>query len=283
MRTWGEERDAGAAVLRAAGITSAVLDADVLLAHVLGVAKETLYAHPDMELSHGAMRRYRELVARRANGEPVAYLRGFKEFYGLRFLVDPRVLIPRPETETLVDAARSAIAGRSLTVVDLGTGSGAIAIAIAVHEPAVRLIATDISADAITVARANAAALGVAGLLEFREGDLLEPINETVDVVIANLPYLRDDALEGLVGERTSLAFEPRLAVAAGMDGLALICRAANELPRVLAPDGLALFEVDPPIVDAVIDVLRRALGDAPTVINDLAGQPRVVKAALVR
>src|SRR5439155_1193581 len=106
---------------------TAVLDADVLLAHVLGVAKETLYAHPDMELSHGAMRRYRELVARRAKGEPVAYLRGFKEFYGLRFLVDPRVLIPRPETETLVEAARSAIAGRSLTVVDLGTGSRASA------------------------------------------------------------------------------------------------------------------------------------------------------------
>src|SRR5437867_2719125 len=176
MRTWGEERDAGTAALGAAGIATAVLDADVLLAHVLGVAKETLYAHPDMELSHGAMRRYRELVARRAKGEPVAYLRGFKEFYGLRFLVDPRVLIPRPETETLVEAARSAIA--------------------------------------------------------------------------------------------------------AGTDGLALICRAANDLPRVLAAGGLALFEVDPPIADAVVDLLHRALGGMPTVMSDLAGQARVVKAA---
>src|SRR5207245_7915807 len=105
MRTWGEERDAGAVALRAAGIATAVLDADLLLAHVLRVAKEALYAHPDMELSHGAMRRYRDFIARRAKGEPVAYLRGFKEFYGLRFLVDPRVLIPRPETETLVEAA----------------------------------------------------------------------------------------------------------------------------------------------------------------------------------
>lgn len=283
MRTWGEERDAGAAVLRAAGIATAVLDADVLLAHVLGVAKETLYAHPDMELSHGAMRRYRELVARRANGEPVAYLRGFKEFYGLRFLVDPRVLIPRPETETLVDAARSEIAGRSLTVVDLGTGSGAVAIAIAVHEPAARLIATDVSSDAITVARANAVALGVAGRVECRVGDLLEPINEIVDVVVGNLPYLRDDALDGLVGERTSLAFEPRLAVAAGMDGLALICRAAKDLPRVLAPNGLALFEVDPPIADSVADLMNGALGATTSIISDLTGQPRVVKARHAR
>ena len=280
MRTWGEERDAGTAALRAAGIATAVLDADVLLAHVLGVAKETLYAHPDMELSHGAMRRYRELVARRAKGEPVAYLRGFKEFYGLRFLVDPRVLIPRPETETLVEAARSAIAGRSLTVVDLGTGSGAVAIAIAAHEPAARVIASDLSADALAVARANAVELGVAERIEFRAGDLLGPISETVDMVVANLPYLRDDALDVLVGERTSLAFEPRLAVAAGTDGLALICRAANDLPRVLAAGGLALFEVDPPIADAVVDLLHRALGGMPTVMSDLAGQARVVKAA---
>jgi release factor glutamine methyltransferase len=278
MRTWGEERDAGASVLRAAGIATAVLDADVLLAHVLGVAKETLYAHPDMELPHGAMRRYRELIARRANGEPVAYLRGFKEFYGLRFVVDQRVLIPRPETETLVDVARSAVAGRPLTVVDVGTGSGAIAIAVAVHEPAARVIATDLSADALAVAKANAAELGVAQRVEFREGDLLAPIRETVDLVVANLPYLRDDALTELVGERTSLAFEPRIAVAAGVDGLALICRAANELPRVLASDGVALFEVDPPIADSVADLLRGALGGRPTVLSDLAGQPRVVK-----
>ena len=279
MRTWGEERDAGAAVLRSAGVPTAVLDSDVLLAHVLGVAKETLYAHPDTEMSHGAMRRYRGLIARRANGEPVAYLRGFKEFYGLRFGVDPRVLIPRPETETLVDAAREEIAGRALTVVDVGTGSGAIAIAIAVHEAAVRVIATDIAPGAIVVAKRNAVELGVADRVELREGDLLAPIDERVEVVVANLPYLRDDALEDLVGERTSLAFEPRLAVAAGADGLSLICRAAMDLPRVLEAGGRAFFEVDPPIADAVVDLLRRALGGTATIVNDLAGQPRVVKA----
>src|SRR5438309_6611478 len=162
MRTWGEERDAAVAVLRAAGIATAALDADVLLAHVLGITKEMLYAHPDTEMSHGAQRRYGELIDRRARGEPVAYLRGFKEFYGLRFVVDRRVLIPRPETEALVDAARELIAGRSLTVVDVGTGSGAIAVAIAANEPRVRVIATDSSRDALAVAQANALSSGVA-------------------------------------------------------------------------------------------------------------------------
>src|SRR2546428_12142037 len=223
MRTWGQERDAAVAALRAAGIPTAALDADVLLAHVLGVSKETLYAHPDSEMSHGAQRRYGELVDRRARGEPVAYLRGFKEFYGLRFTVDPRVLIPRPETETLVDAARELIAGRAVTVADVGTGSGAVAVAIAAHERTVHLIATDISIDALVVARENTLRNGVADRVELREGDLLAPIADPVDMVVANLPYLRYDFLARLVGERTSLEFEPRLAVMAGNDDLQLL------------------------------------------------------------
>ncbi|HEV8468752.1 MAG TPA: peptide chain release factor N(5)-glutamine methyltransferase [Candidatus Limnocylindria bacterium] len=277
MRTWGEERDAGAAVLRAAGITTAALDADVLLAHVLGVSKETLYAHPDTEMSHGAMRRYRDLVERRANGEPVAYLRGFKEFYGLRFAVDPRVLIPRPETETLVDAAREVIAGRTLTLADIGTGSGAVAIAIAAYEHGVHVIATDISIDALAVARENTLQNGVADRIELREGDLFAPLSEPVDLVVANLPYLRDAELEYLAGERTSLAFEPRVAVIAGKDGLELIWRAASDLPRVLAPHGSAFFEIDPHQADQVSHLLQYALDGETRVISDLAGDHRVV------
>src|SRR2546422_10718210 len=196
MRTWGEERDAAVALLRAAGIATAALDADVLLAHVLGVTKEMLYAPPDTEISHGAERRYRDLIERRARGEPVAYLRGFKEFYGLRFTVDPRVLIPRPETETLVDAARELIAGRAVTVADVGTGSGAVAIAIAAHERSVHVIATDISNDALVVARENTLRNGVADRIGRRWGDLLAPRTEQLDVVVANLPYLRDAELE---------------------------------------------------------------------------------------
>lgn len=277
MRTWGEERDAAAAFLRAAGIATAALDADVLLAHVLGVTKEMLYAHPDTELPNGALRRYRELIERRARGEPVAYLRGFKEFYGLRFAVDPRVLIPRPETETLVDAAREVIGRRSITIADVGTGSGAVAVAIAAHEPEVRVIATDISSDALAVARENTLRNGVADRIDLREGDLLEPIFETVDVVVANLPYLRDDALDQLVGERTSLAYEPRIAVTAGKDGLELIWRAASDLQRVLEPHGAALFEIDPPFADQVEHLLLYSLGGATRVIRDLAGDARVI------
>lgn len=277
MRTWGEERDAAVAALRAAGIATAALDADVLLAHVLGVTKEMLYAHPDTEMSHGAQRRYRELIDRRARGEPVAYLRGFKEFYGLRFTVDHRVLIPRPETETLVDAARELIAGRAVTVADVGTGSGAVAVAIAAHERAVHVIGTDISVDALVVARENTLRNGVADRVELREGDLLAPIADPVDLVVANLPYLRDDTLEHLVGERTSLAFEPRLAVTAGKDGLELIWRAASELHRVLTPNGAALFEIDPPFAEQVAHLLQYALGGETRVINDLAGEARVV------
>ena len=271
MPTRGEARARATAALRAAGITSPALDADVLLAHALGVPKESLVAHPEVALSAADADRFDALVTRRATGVPVAYLRGSKEFYGLPFAVDPRVLVPRPETEALVDAVRAFVAHRALTVVDVGTGAGAIAIALAVHEPQLRIIATDISAEALAVARANALANQVQ--VEFRDGDLLTPITELVDVVAANLPYLREDALEGLAGDRTSLAFEPRLATVAGADGLALIRRAAADLQRVLAPGGAAFFECDPPQVRAI----RALLGPSTEVIRDLAGAERVV------
>lgn len=281
MTTWGDARSTATARLRGgADPASAALDADVLLSFVLGVSKETLLAHPERQLSADEAARLDGLVARRHKGEPVAYLRGWKEFYGLRFRVDPRVLIPRPETETLVDAARQAIAGGTAVVVDVGTGSGAIACAIAVHEPLVRVIAVDVSRDALAVAESNALALGVADRVEFREGDLLAPIRERVDVLCANLPYLRDDALAAFSGERTSLRFEPRGAVAAGPDGLDLIRRAMTDLRRVLAPGGAALFECDPPQAGEVARLLAEN-GLRATVIRDLAGSERVVRGDL--
>jgi release factor glutamine methyltransferase len=195
--------------------------------------------------------------------------------------VDPRVLIPRPETEALVEEALRFIGARKLTVVDVGTGSGAIACAVALHARHARIIATDQSRDALAVADANAKALGIAERIAFRHGDLLGPITERVDVVCANLPYLRDDELASLAGERTSLAFEPRLAVTAGKDGLELIWRAASELPRVLAPHGAALFEIDPPFVDQVTHLLEYSVGGETRVINDLAGDARVVQVTM--
>ena len=277
MPTWGEARAAAATRLRSApDPVTAALDADVLLAYVLGVGKEALFAHPERELSPAEDVRFRQLVERRGLGEPVAYLRGFKEFYGLRFLVDRRVLIPRPETEALVDAARELIAGRSLTVVDVGTGSGAIAVAIAANEKSVRVIATDSSRDALAVAQANALASGVADRVEFRAGDLLAPISERVEVVCANLPYLPDASVDDWVGQRSSLAFEPRDAVVAGVDGLDVIRRCVADLPRVLAPHGAALFECDPPQARIVAALLEGADLSA-RVIRDLSGAARIV------
>jgi len=246
----------------------APLDADVLLAHVLGISKEHLYAYPETLVDDAAEAAFRDLLDRRAAGEPVAYLRGWKEFYGLRFAVDPRVLVPRPETETLVDAI---LASGAHLVADIGTGSGAIAVAVAMHSPVCRVIATDISADALAVARANASAHGVADRIEFRQGDLLEPIREMVDAVAANLPYLTDASVEQWTGESTSLRFEPRSAVLAGVDGLALIRSAIADLPRVLAPGGAGYFECDPPQARSL------AQEHGGEILRDLAGRERVL------
>ena len=277
MPTWGEARTDAARRLRSgADLDTAALDADVLLAHALGVGKEALFAHPERRLSTAEDERFRMLIERRSRGEPVAYLRGFKEFYGLRFGVDPRVLIPRPETEVLVDAARGRIAGRALAVVDVGTGSAAIAVAIAAHEHRVRVIATDASRDALVVAEANALANGVADRVEFRHGDLLAPLTETVDIVCANLPYLTDDSVAHWVRERASLAFEPREAVLAGGDGLSLIRRFVADLPRVLAPDGAVFVECDPPQAGAIVGLLGSA-GLRGEVRRDLSGNARMV------
>jgi release factor glutamine methyltransferase len=277
MPTWGGAR---VAAIERLGLgtdpRTAVLDADVLLAFVLGLRKEDVIAHPGRPLADPELSRFRTIVERRARGEPVAYLRGFKEFYGLRFAVDPRVLIPRPETETLVDAAREFIAARPLVVVDVGTGCGAIAIAIAAHERTVRVIATDVSRDALEVAEANALSNGVADRVDFRAGDLLGPVTERVDVVCANLPYLPDDALARLAGERSSLAFEPRAAVVAGGDGLDVIRRAVAQLPRVLAPGGAAFFECDPPQA-ADIERSLSDIGLRTRVVRDLTGAERVI------
>lgn len=246
----------------------APLDADVLLAHALGVTKEDLYAYPEAAVTTERELVFRELLERRASGEPVAYLRGWKEFYGLRFAVDPRVLIPRPETETLVDAI---LASGARLVADVGTGSGCIAVALAVQRPDLRVIATDVSVAALEVARANAAAHGVTDRIDFQPGDLLEPVRERVDAVAANLPYLSDASVAEWVDQRSSLAFEPQGAVLAGPDGLTLIRRAVADLPRVLAPGGVAYFECDPPQARAL------AAEYGGEILRDLAGHERVL------
>ena len=274
MTDRGEARARATRTLGDAGAPTPALDADVLLAHVLGVPKEQLVAHPEIALTPVESARFADVVAKRALGVPVAYLRGFKEFHGLRFAVDPRVLVPRPETEVLVDAVLAHAGDRALTVVDVGTGSGAIAVTLAVRAPKLRVIATDVSSAALAVARANAAAHGVR--IDFREGDLLVPLTQPVDVVAANLPYLREDELDRLAGDRSSLAFEPRLATVAGPDGLGVVRRAIADLPRVLAAGGAAFFECDPPQVEPIAALLSTC--GAVDTLRDLAGLERVVR-----
>lgn len=280
VMTRGQARANGVARLRASGDVSAALAADVLLADACRISKETLYAHLDVELAEDELARYRELIERRSAGEPVAYLRGWKEFFGLRFAVDRRVLIPRPETETLVEAALAFLrATGRIRVADVGTGSGAVAVAIAASLPAVRVIATDLSTGALEVARANIRANAVEGRVEARSGDLLDPVEEEVDVVTANLPYLRADVLEHLTAERTSLLFEPREAVlAGGEDGLDVIRRAVAQLPAKLAPGGAAFFECDPPQAATIASLLQKGLGATTRIIADLMGNDRVVE-----
>lgn len=242
------------------------------MAHALGIPKEALYAHPEVTLSAAEASLVQALVMRRAAGEPVAYLRGRREFHGHELVVDPRVLIPRPETETLVDAALGFVrrSGARLAA-DVGTGSGAIAIALALGAPALRVIALDASPGALEVARLNIARHGVSDRIELREGDLLAPLDAAVDLVVANLPYLRDP-------ERlASLAFEPSIALYAGVDGLSLVRRAIADLPRVLAPHGAAFFEIDPAQAGEVARTLTAVLGGAAVVLSDLAGDARVV------
>lgn len=276
--TRGDARAGAAERLRAGGDETAALDADLLLAHVCGVTKEHLYAHLEATLSPGEKASYDALVARRAGGEPVAYLRGYKEFFGLRFAVDPRVLVPRPETEVLVEEALALLRSSGRTrVVDVGTGSGAVAVAIAVGEPRAHVVATDISAAALEVAAENAAAHGVADRVELRVSDLLAAVDGPVDLVAANLPYLTDDAVSQWAGERTSLFFEPRQAVIAGPDGLDLIRRCLGQLPGRLATGGAVLLECDPPQASEIERLMRTAVGPRTRVVPDLTGAARVV------
>ncbi|HLX58265.1 MAG TPA: peptide chain release factor N(5)-glutamine methyltransferase [Ktedonobacteraceae bacterium] len=226
------------------------LDAQLLLSHVLDVERSALYAFPERELTPTQEQHYRTLIERRVQGEPVAYLVGHKEFYGLDFTVDRRVLIPRPETELLVETAlqvcRDKIeSGNAPIVADIGTGSGAIPIALAVNESRLPyLYATDISNEALAVAALNCQRHHVEQRVRLLHGDLLAPLPESVDVLIANLPYVGTNETELLSGD--VIDYEPHLALFSGSDGLDLIERFFTDLARssTLKVGAVALLEI---------------------------------------
>ena len=266
------------------GSRTANLDAQVILAHVLGVDRSWLFAHHDYELMPAEATLYSELVARRTASEPVAYLVGMKEFYGLELAVDARVLIPRPETELLVDAVLDHIESRSdrhVTVVDVGTGSGAIACAVANNCPEAKVYATDISEDALSVARQNVSRWDKRQQVTLLKGDLLAPLPEKVDVIAANLPYIRSDEYATL--QRDVRDYEPQLALEAGPEGLDVFSRLLQQIPKHLKPGGVIFLEIAYDQGEAVVDLIGRLLPDARSIAirKDYHGHDRLVLAAV--
>jgi release factor glutamine methyltransferase len=275
----------GARALRDAGIEGARLDASVLLAHVLGVERAWLYTYPERDVSPEEQRRFLALVERRAHGEPVAYLVGHKEFYGLDFVVDQRVLIPRPETELLVEAAlaiiRSRLAdGHAPLVADIGTGSGAIPIALAVTEPRLPyLYASDISAGALAVARLNCQRHHVEDRVRLLQGDLLAPLPEPVDILTANLPYVGVEEMDSLAADVR--AYEPHVALFSGPQGLDLLRRFAEETRSAgkLRPGAALLLEIGYQQCEPLIALFQAIWPQAAiTSMKDYSGQDRLLQ-----
>lgn len=253
------------------------LEAEVLLAHLLGRTRVALLAHPEIPLTETRLRRYFALVDRRAEGEPLPYLTGEIEFFGLPFTVTPEVLIPRPETEQLVDLALRWMKSHPVQeVVDVGTGSGCIAVALAVRAPDVRIYATDLSVAALEVARTNAERHGVARRITFLHGDLLAPLLGPVDLIVSNPPYVANREWETLP---PSVRQEPREALLAGPEGLDVLRRLLSQAGEALRPDGLLLVEIGEHQGAAVQALARRTFPEAEVqVLPDLAGKDRVLR-----
>jgi release factor glutamine methyltransferase len=285
-------RDATAR-LRDAGSETPRLDAELLLGSVLDLERTSLVAHGDAMVGDASAASFAKRLDRRAAGEPVAYIRGIKEFHGLAFSVDDRALIPRPETERLVELAEREVADRltaaarpvggpRLRIVDVGTGSGAVAVALAVALRRrgmlddVRIVATDISAEAIELAAANVAGHAVADVVALRVADLLPTGFDPFDVILANLPYVRSDAIPTLPA---AASFEPALALDGGADGLEVIRRLVELLPSRLEHGGVALVEIGADQAEAIRAAVGGSLdGWACSIETDLAGLPRVAR-----
>jgi len=225
---------------RLAGHSAARLEAEVLLARTMGVSRAHLYAHPEREVDRDRAEEFEALVARRAGGEPMAYITGEREFWSIPLKITPAVLIPRPETEVLVEAALARIPqGAELRIADLGTGSGAIAIALASERPRCQVHATDISAQALLVAKENATRLGLANI-RFHQGSWFEPLSGVFDAIVSNPPYVAtgDPHLD-----EGDLRFEPNEALESGPNGLEAIALVASSARRYLGGGGWLMTE----------------------------------------
>ena len=268
-------RDASAR-LTAADVDAPHLTAEVALAHALGLTRTQLLAASDRALTPEQLARANEVLEQLEQGEPLAYVVGRREFYDLDLLTDARALIPRPETECLIEHALKQFSSAPAPVIaDIGTGCGAIAVTLAKHLPQAALIATDLSPAAIELARANAQQIGVAARVDFRVGSLLEPVTETLDLLAANLPYIDDKDWPYLA--RTIRGHEPKMAFVGGPDGLALVRQLLRDAPRVTRPGSLILLEIGAYHGDAVTGIARDNFPQARIDIKpDYAGLDRL-------
>ncbi len=259
------------------GVDAPRLTSEVLLSHVLGCDRVRLYVDLDRPLSKDELTKYRALIERRLSGEPTQYLTGRREFYGRTFAVDPRVLIPRPETELLVEAIlREVPKDAPSRLLDLCTGSGCVALSLAAERPQASVWATDLSPEACSLARQNAEALGVGARVTLREGDLFAPVppDAKFDAIASNPPYIPTEQIAGLSEE---VRKEPRLALDGGADGLDLIRRIAAAAPGFLKPGGQLALEIAEDQGVRVADLLKDAGFCDVRVERDLARLDRLV------
>jgi release factor glutamine methyltransferase len=270
-------------IFQQAAIGEAAEEARMLLCHALKLSKSEVFAQPERLITTEELALMEVLAGRRLRREPCAYILERKEFYGLDLFVDPRVLIPRPETEVLVEAAiefaRSYAADnkKSITVVDVGTGSGAIAIALALHIPDSLIYATDISPAALEVAAVNIAKYKLGERVIPVQSDLLQKINGRADIIMANLPYISADGMRQLQPEIAG--YEPQVALQGGEVGTEVIVRLIEQVPLKINQKGAVFLEIGQGQEDEIIPLIGRCLPVCGvTLIKDLAGIQRVIK-----
>jgi release factor glutamine methyltransferase len=280
----GEALQQGATRLSQAGIESPRLDAEVLLRHLLGLERDALFLRLKDPLSLRDQERFRQLLERRAAREPLAYISGHKEFWSLDFMVTPAVLIPRPETELLVELALHHVPeyrGEPVRILDIGTGSGAIAVSLALHLPESEVWGVDISAAALRIAELNAQRQGIERRMRFFQGDLFDALKQTgaiFDLIVANPPYIRSAELAVLAPEIRE--WEPPAALDGGTEGIDFYPRIIGAAPGHLAERGRVLLEIGSDQADSVVDLFAGAGGYLPaSVYPDCAGHDRVVAA----
>ena len=265
--------------LESAGIPDARLEAEVMVMNVLRMPRQAIFAEQEREVSEQQQVALDELLKRRYTREPLAYILGQREFYGINVVLTPAVLIPRPESEGLVEhalfMAMMGMESTDLTIADVGTGSGAIAINLAMHLPMGRIFAVDISDSVLDVAAYNIRAHGVGDRVSLAIGDLLDAVPEPLDLIVANLPYIPTDRISTLQPE---VQKEPVLALDGGADGLDLIRRLLAQAENKLKSHGIILLEMDPDQVPVVAELALQHFPKGSTdVEQDLAGMDRIL------